>query len=404
VRAVDGGSRPALLELQTISYANGGTSLGSITYGYDGNSRRISRNSTIDHNGLPSPVNLAKYDAANRLTQWGNQSFSYDNNGNLTSDGATTYGWNARNQLASLSGGATASFAYDGLGRRRGRTVGGASTSFVYDGINLVQEQLGSGNANYLTGLGIDETYSRTDSNGTTSYLTDALGSTVGLSGSTGNTVTGYNYDAYGNTTTTGTTSANSIQYAGRENDGTGLYFNRARYFSPKLGRFISRDPIGLDGGINTYAYVGGNPINYIDPLGLWSLGFQSYSGFGGGVVLAGEGLHFTSITFRGGVGVGVGIDFNPWGGPPDEKAPCHSDSIGVFAEGELGLGPLGVGQGVNYGGTRWFDQAGRPHWQEYGGREPEYGLGKGSGGWPIHFGLEYEAEASAGVEVTHHF
>jgi RHS repeat-associated protein len=254
-------------DLQTIAYANGGNSLGSITYGYDNAGRRNSRNSSIDHNGLPSPVNQARYDAANRLTRWGSQALSYDANGNLTGDGTNSYNWNARNQLASISGGATASFAYDARGRRRSRTVSGAATSFLYDGANLVQEQRSSGNASYLAG-GLDETFSRTDSSGTQSYLTDALGSTVGLSSSAGSTVTGYTYDAYGNTSTTGAASANALQYAGRENDGTGLYFNRARYYSPKVGRFISQDPIGLAGGINTYAYVDGDPILYIDPEG----------------------------------------------------------------------------------------------------------------------------------------
>lgn len=259
-------------DLQSITYANGGTSLGQITYAYDNAGRRISRNSTLDNSGLPNPVSLARYDAANRLVQWGNQTLSYDANGNLLNDGANNYSWNARDQLASLSGGTSAYFAYDAMGRRQSRTVGGTGTSFLYSGVNLVNEQTALGSASYLTG-GIDETFSRTDSGGTQSYLTDALGSTVGLSNSAGATVTGYTYDAYGNTTTSGTASANALQYAGRENDGTGLYFNRARYYSPGLGRFISQDPLGLGGGLNTYAYVDGDPISFYDPYGLYSSG-----------------------------------------------------------------------------------------------------------------------------------
>jgi RHS repeat-associated protein len=194
----------------------------------------------------------------------------YDNNGNLTSDGINSYTWNARDQLVAISGGTTASFNYDAVGRRRSKTVGGASTGFLYDGLNLVQE-LNSGTpaANYLTGLALDRTYSRSDSTGTRSYLTDALGSTLGLTDSSGAITTAYSYDAYGNTTSSGASSANPLQYAGRENDGTGLYYNRARYYSPSLGRFISRDPIGLGGGINTYAYAGGAPTSLTDPTGL---------------------------------------------------------------------------------------------------------------------------------------
>jgi RHS repeat-associated protein len=63
--------------------------------------------------------------------------------------------------------------------------------------------------------------------------------------------------------------SSNHFQFAGRENDGTGLYYYRARYYSPELQRFISEDPIGLAGGLNFYAYVGNSPLNFVDELGL---------------------------------------------------------------------------------------------------------------------------------------
>ena len=66
-----------------------------------------------------------------------------------------------------------------------------------------------------------------------------------------------------------GPDDGNSIQYTGRENDGTGLYFYRARYYDPVLKRFVSEDPIGTRAGLNFYGYVGGNPISYADPLGL---------------------------------------------------------------------------------------------------------------------------------------
>src|SRR5262249_15114417 len=71
-----------------------------------------------------------------------------------------------------------------------------------------------------------------------------------------------------GTTTASGAANANAFQYTGRENDGTGLYYYRARYYHPGLQRFISEDPIGFGGGINIYAYVGGNPVNRIDPDG----------------------------------------------------------------------------------------------------------------------------------------
>jgi YD repeat-containing protein len=132
---------------------------------YDAAGNRTSVGGSWARTGLPPALTSATYDAANRITAWGGTSFSYDLNGNLTGDGTNTYTWNARDQLASLSGGTSASFVYDGLGRRRGKTISGATTNFLYDGLNFVQEQSSGGTptANLLTGLGIDETFTRTD-------------------------------------------------------------------------------------------------------------------------------------------------------------------------------------------------------------------------------------------------
>jgi RHS repeat-associated protein len=109
----------------------------------------------------------------------------------------------------------------------------------------------------------------RTDSSGTSSFLTDALGSTLALADSTGTVQTSYTYDPFGNPSSTGAASSNTQQYTGRETDGTGLQYNRARYYSPTLQRFISEDPLGFGGGdANLYAYVGNDPINATDPSG----------------------------------------------------------------------------------------------------------------------------------------
>ncbi len=99
--------------------------------------------------------------------------------------------------------------------------------------------------------------------------LFDALGSTLGLLDSNGLLQTEYTYDPFGATTATGTANPNPLQYTGRENDGTGLYNYRARYYSPTLQRFISEDPVGSSGGdINLYAYALSSPTNFTDPLG----------------------------------------------------------------------------------------------------------------------------------------
>jgi hypothetical protein len=112
----------------------------------------------------------------------GRRDATYDDNGNLTGDGSRTFTWNARNELTAIGGSGSASFAYDGLGRRRSRTVGAATTQFLYDELNPVQELMsGTPVANLLGGLGLDEHYARADSAGLTTLLTDVLGSSVAL-------------------------------------------------------------------------------------------------------------------------------------------------------------------------------------------------------------------------------
>ena len=78
-----------------------------------------------------------------------------------------------------------------------------------------------------------------------------------------------YAYSPYGEATALGVDEGNSIQYTARENDQTGVYFYRARYYDPVLKRFVSEDPLGIGGGTNLHAYVGGNPVSKTDPLGL---------------------------------------------------------------------------------------------------------------------------------------
>ncbi len=134
--------------------------------------------------------------------------------------------------------------------------------------------------ANLLTGLGIDEVLTRRmrSGRGTSS---DALGSTLALSDPAGALPTQYTYEPFGSTTITGTASSNPFQYTGRENDGTGLYYYRARYYSPTLSRFVSEDPLECErrNGKDLYAYVSNNPVNLVDPSGL----AESGPGSGGG-------------------------------------------------------------------------------------------------------------------------
>jgi RHS repeat-associated protein len=257
--------------LTGITYKLGGTTLGDLNYDYDAAGRRNAVWGGYARTGLPTAVNSFTYNAANELTKIGNKNTSRDANGSLTSDGTTTFTWNNRGELASLSKtGLTASFAYDALGRRKSKTVNGTTTNFLDDGPNVVQELSGSTpTANMITGIGFDETFSRTDSSGQKSLLADALESTIGLADTAGTVTTSYTYDPFGNATSSGSASSNTFQYTGRENDGTGLVLLRARYYNPTLQRFMSEDPIQFAGGqVDLYAYVWNNPLTYTDPTG----------------------------------------------------------------------------------------------------------------------------------------
>jgi RHS repeat-associated protein len=252
-----------------ISFQNGANSLGNLSYLYDSFGRVSQIGGSLARTGLPSAVASASYDAANRLTNWGGQQLSYDANGNLTGDGSNTYGWNGRNQLTSISGGVSASFQYDPFGRRITKTVASATVGFSYDGSNVIQELSGiAPTANIITG-GIDQVFTRTGAS-SENFLTDILGSTVATTDTTGAMATQYTYEPFGNTTSTGTATTNSSQYTGRENDGTGLYYYRARYYNPRLQRFIGQDPLGFGGAdLNLYAYAANDPVDFGDSSGM---------------------------------------------------------------------------------------------------------------------------------------
>jgi RHS repeat-associated protein len=269
-----------------------GSVIGDLSYTYDATGKRIKIGGSLARTSLPDDAGNATVDAANRLTSWKGVAFTYDANGNLIADGTSTYVWNTRDQLAQIkdgNGSPVAAFAYDALGRRLSKTVNGKALGYVYDGMNVVQTLDGASVnnsdfsnvlTNYLSGLGLDEVYAASGvvagTLRSTNYLSNALGSTISLFDQTGAKLVDYTYDPYGNTSSDGL-DGNLFQYTGRESDETGLYYYRARYYSPKLGRFISSDPIGLKGGINTYAYVNGNPLGRVDPLGLWATSAHNY-------------------------------------------------------------------------------------------------------------------------------
>lgn len=253
------------------------TSIETIAYTYDAGGQRTQK--ALGSSSLAETPFTATYDEANRLASItiAGETFtlSYDQNGNLQAksgptSGTTTYGWTARNQLSSISGPAgSASFRYDALGRRIEKTVNGNTTGFLYDGAQAIAELKGSAlDTVYHTGFAIDEVLARYGASGNKTLLTDALMSVIAQANDAQGIDNFYAYSPYGEAQTLGPDGGNSLQYTGRENDRTGLYYYRARYYDPVLKRFISEDPIGIEGGVNVYAYASNNPVSLNDPTG----------------------------------------------------------------------------------------------------------------------------------------
>ncbi|MDX3193477.1 DUF6531 domain-containing protein [Streptomyces sp. MN03-5084-2B] len=255
-------------EVKTITYRAGQTVLGDLAYDYDAAGQPVRTGGSQSRAMLPEQFGVAVYDRANRIRSIGATPVGYDPDGNLTSDGVAAYTWNARGQLATESGpGMTAGFTYEADGRRQTRTINGVTTGFLYDGPNPLQEMVNGAVAATMISSGVDG-YQLRDAGGVTRrYLTDGLGSTLGLVDSAGAGAS-YTYEPFGRTYVAGNDGGSAYRYAGREDDGTGLYYNRARYYSPGLQRFLSEDPIGFDGGNNLYGYVGNKPTYLTDPDG----------------------------------------------------------------------------------------------------------------------------------------
>ena len=260
-----------------------GTLIESLSYGYDQNGNRIEKTTGIG--SVPETAFSAPYDPANRMSEITlnpgtanakTYALSYDLNGNLTGKAqvadptdVTTYIWDSQNRLTGISApGVNAAFEYDALGRRVARTVNGVSTAYLYDGVQAIAETKAGVTSTLLTGLEIDEMIARYTGASQRAYLTDALGSVIAQSRADQSIQNWYGYSPYGQAIPTTDDEGNDIEYTARENDGTGLYYYRARYYDPVLKRFVSEDPIGLAGGINTYAYVAGNSLSYTDPTG----------------------------------------------------------------------------------------------------------------------------------------
>lgn len=214
------------------------------------------------------------YQPFNKISSTQTATYGSDANGNMTgktdTSGAWTYTWDFENRLsqAAKSTGNVA-YTYDALGRRVKRTQGSTVEKYTHDGQDVILDDVNATLTKYQNGPGIDNKLKLVSGATSKYFLSDHLGTTDALTGSTGTVTDSNGYDSFGNPTNTA--FASRYQFTGREFDSfSGLQFSRARFYDPNLGRFVSEDPIGFFAGdVNLYVYVKNKPVMLRDPSGL---------------------------------------------------------------------------------------------------------------------------------------
>ncbi|MBN8553352.1 MAG: RHS repeat-associated core domain-containing protein [Caulobacterales bacterium] len=278
----------------------------SSTYGWDGASRLISlgvnlsgtsqdttwtldyspagqvverslSNTLYAYTAEPTLSDAYTNNGLNQVTAVDSTSVGYDGRGNITGDGTSTWNYDSANRIINgdYTGIDIGTYSYDPAGRMGRITAAGVDSRFIYAGAQAIGEYNASGGLiqRYVPGAGLDDYAAYTSGTGgsiTRSWpIPDPLGS-VTAQINPSNVATQINrYDEYG---------VPQAGFSGRFGYAGAMYLNRAmaapwnmrnRQYNPSLGRFMQTDPIGVAGGVNLYAYVGGDPVNAVDPWGL---------------------------------------------------------------------------------------------------------------------------------------
>jgi RHS repeat-associated protein len=358
------------------------------TYSYDATGNRKQRISYSTTNGVEKKTatqTLTTATDSNRLLKNGSFVALRDAAGNtLQQAKSRVYAYNEQGRLHEVRNPTNlyASYSYNALGQRtlkRIHNTSGAVTStysYLYgaDGQLLGQVRYGSTGKKilaqywvWLDGLplaGIEQKYASNGSTitSTTQYYlhSDHLNTPRLATDPSQTLLWSWNSDAFGVGTPNADVDGNGIKldmplrFPGQQYDGhSGLNYNYFRDYDPNTGRYVESDPIGLNGGLNTYGYVGGNPVASTDLLGLWAVSFEAYRGFGGGLIFGRDpstGQLFA--TGRIGFGVGGGFDWDPLAGSLVAAATgCNSGLAGgLYGKAGGRIGPLKAGLGANGG------------------------------------------------------
>jgi RHS repeat-associated protein len=290
--------------------------------------------------GLPA-ADIATYDSCNQVTLRNGSAYTYDDDGNLTAiaNGEFSATYTPENRPSQITRKRdavteTIQYTYDANGLRVKRSlVGGVTSQFHYgpdDRLLFTTDGAGTVTSSYVwNGPALAAVLSGASLSTDLRYPhLNRLGNVMALTDSTGAPTVKYAYQPYGftyrETVPAGAADANFLTFVGGlgvQDEGVGLFYMKNRFYDANTGRFLQRDPIGFEGGINLYAYVENNPVLNIDPEGLWewndlkyplAIGAGLLSGVGavvgGGCVLTQVAIGLT-VGMASGAGVYAGYD-----------------------------------------------------------------------------------------------